>query len=218
MSTGDPAVSRLFSLDSCALSDALDRAGLRGGVTGLRAVSAARRIAGRVMTVKLGLADGITPRRHLCTAAIEAAAPGDIIVVEHHARADVAGWGGILSTAAQVRGLAGTIVDGAVRDVDESEAIGYPVFARLVVPLTARGRIVEQAWNGPIVVGGVVVRPGDLVIADGSGVVFLPSAQVDEVLSAAEQIAAREAAIAAAIRKGEPVSRVLGVEYETMLG
>ncbi len=211
-------LSRLRGLDSCAVSDALDQLGLPGTVTGIQRVSTDRRIAGRVVPVKLGPAAGAPARRHLCSAAIEAASSDDVIVVEHRTRDDAAGWGGLLSTAAGVRGVAGTIVDGAVRDVDDSRELDYPVFARTVVPRTARGRVAEHAWNEPVVIGGVDVKPGDLVIADGSGVVFIDAARADDVLTLAEAIAAREAALAAAVRNGAPVSEVLDGTYETMLG
>jgi regulator of RNase E activity RraA len=171
-----------------------------------------------VVTVKLVPADGRTSKQHLATAAIEASGPGDILVLSHRSREDCAGWGGILSRAAKVRGIAGTLVDGAVRDVDESREIGYPVFARGVTPATARGRIVEEGWNIPVDIGGVEVHPGDYVIADGSGVVFVPKARIEEVLLAAEEIAAKERAMAAAVESGKPVSRVMGGDYESMLG
>lgn len=209
---------RLRQLDSCAVSDALDSLSLSGVATGLRAVAAPRRIAGRVVTVKLvATVAGQPSKRHLGTAAIEGAKPGDVIVVEHHSRNDVAGWGGILSTAARLRGLSGTIVDGAVRDCDESDSLGYPVFASAVVPRTARGRVVEQSWNEPINVAGLTVAPGDFVIADGSGVVFLREAEAGRIVEKAEALAAKEAAMVAALKTGQPVSQVMAGNYETML-
>ncbi len=218
------AVERLSRLDTCAVSDALDKLGERGTVNGIRPLTGPAKIAGRVVTVKLvelvkiNGAEGATPKRHLCTAAIESAQPGNVIVVEHHARDDCAGWGGILSTAAKERGVAGTIVDGLARDIDESRAAGYPVFARAATPSTARSRIVEDDWNVPVRVGGVDVSPGDLVIADGSGVVFVSAARENVVLEAAEAIATREQAMAKAVRDGKPVSQVMGGDYEKMLG
>ena len=79
--------------DSCAVSDALDKLGLKGSVTGIQRFSTDRRIAGRVLTVKLDRAEGRSNTRHLCTAAIEAAKPGDIIVVEQRTGIDAASLG-----------------------------------------------------------------------------------------------------------------------------
>jgi regulator of RNase E activity RraA len=211
-------IERLARLDTGALSDALDRLGLAGAVTGIRPLTGSHKIAGRVVTVKLVAAEGRTSKRHLATAAIEASGPGDVLVIEHRSRKDCAGWGGILSRAAKARGIAGTLVEGLVRDVDESREIGYPVFARGAVPATARGRIVEESWNSPVDIGGVPVHPGDLVIADGTGIVFLAKSRIEDALLAAEEIASKERAMAAALEAGTPVSRVMGGDYEAMLG
>lgn len=209
---------RLTRLDTCAVSDALDRLGLSGVVSGIRPLTGAHKIAGRVVTVKLVAALGRTSKQHLATAAIEASGAGDVLVIEHRSREDCAGWGGILSRAAKTRGIEGTLVEGSVRDVDECREIGYPVFARAAIPTTARGRIVEEGFNVSVVIGDVEVHSGDYVIADGSGVVFVPKARIEEVLLAAEEIAARERAMAEAVESGKPVSQVMGGDYEAMLG
>jgi len=213
----DPLSNRLLKIDTCAVSDAMDALGLWGTVNGLNHISVRRRIAGRIQTVKLGPASTMVPKTHLCSAAIDASNPGDVIVIENHSREDAAGWGGILSAAAAAKGLSGTIVDGPARDADESIDIDYPVFARSTVSSTARGRISEHAWNVPIIVGRVYVEPGDLVIADSSGVVFLPKARELDVVAKAEEIAVKEAAMAKAVREGQPVSQVMGGDYEKML-
>jgi regulator of RNase E activity RraA len=154
--------------------------------------------------------------RHLGTAAIEAANAGDVIVVEH-GRADAAAWGGILSAAAKTKGIAGVIVDGAARDIDESRELEFPVFARHAVPLTARGRIVEESFQQQVKIGRIVVNPGDLVLADGSGVCFLAADKAQEVIENAEMIAGREALMKEAVMRGDRVSEVMGRDYEQML-
>lgn len=210
-------VSRLNRLDSCAVSDALDKLGLGGAVTGIQRFSTEHRIAGRVLTVKLDKAEGRANTRHLCTAAIEAAQPGDIIVVEQRTGLDAASWGGNLSIGAKVRGVAGVIVEGPARDIDDSRRLDFPVFARSATARTARGRILEVATNEPITVGEFTVHPGDYVIADSSAVVFVSAKEIERVLETAEQILAREEAMAQAIQEGNPISRVMGATYEHML-
>ncbi len=113
--------------------------------------------------------------------------------------------------------MSGVVVDGACRDVDESRALDFPVFARAAVPLTARGRAVEESFNEPVQIGGITVQPGDLVIADGSGVVFVPAAHAEAVVRTAEQIAAREAEMTKAVLAGRSVVEVMGRNYETMV-
>ena len=210
-------LARLARLDSCAVSDALDRAGLTGAVAGVPPLTGHFRIAGRVIPVLLGPPDATIAARHLCAGAVDAGGAGDVIVVAHQARTDCAGWGGNLSRAAQVRGIRATIVDGAVRDVDEARDIGYPVFATAATPRTARGRTQEVTWGEPIQFAGVDVDPGDYVVADATGVVFLPAARAAEIVTSAEEIADKEARMAADLDRGVPVSEVMGAGYERML-
>ncbi len=215
------AVRRLNRLDVCAVSDAMDKLGLRGGVSGLDQRSSTRRIAGRVLTVRLVAREQVPaaagPPRHLGTTAIEAAQPGDIIVVEQRSGIEAGSWGGILSLAAMVRGVAGVICDGPVRDIDEARQYDFPVYARALTARTARGRVAEIANNGPVTIGDVTVQAGDFAIADASGIVFVAAGDIDRLLDAAESIVAREAAMAKALLAGVPVSQVMGADYEHML-
>ena len=212
------AIGRLARLDACAVSDALDKLGLHGAVTGIQRLSSTRRISGRVITVQMQKDDGRPPAsRHLGTTAIEAAEPGDVIVMEQRTGIDAACWGGNLSFGAKLRHVSGVIVDGPARDIDEARDYDFPVFARTATSRTARGRIVEAGTNVPITVGDVTVNPGDFVVADGSAVVFIAHADAERVLDAAETIAERERAMVAALREGTPISQVMGRNYETML-
>jgi regulator of RNase E activity RraA len=214
----EDAITRLGKLDSCAVSDSLDRLGLKGAALGVGPLWPCWRIVGRCVTVKIKPAGLEKSRQHLCTSAIAAAAPTDVIVVDNGGRVDVAAWGGLLSLAAQVKRLSGVIVDGACRDVDESRELEFPVYGRAAVQVTARGRIMQQSFNEEIAFAGVQVHPGDLVIADGSGVVFIPRAKEAEVIAQAEALAQREAAMADAIRGGRSIVEVMEtMGYETML-
>lgn len=206
----DDLAARLGRLDACAVSDALDRLGLNGAVTGIPPqVPVNAPVTGRVITVRVGPRSDGRPRPHLGANAIATASPGEVIVVDHRGRLDVSAWGGLLSLAATRRGVAGVIVDGACRDVDEARGLAFPIFARAAVPVTARGRIVEESCREPVVIGGVPVSAGDWVIADSSGVVFVPQDRAGEVIGVAEKIAAREAAMAEAIRAGESIVDVM---------
>ncbi len=214
----EEAIARLAKLDACAVSDALDRLGLPGAVLGIGPLWPCPRIAGRCVTVKIKPAGLERSRQHLCTSAIAAAAPTDVIVVDNGGRVDVAAWGGLLSLAAQIKKVRGVIVDGACRDVDESRELGFPVYGRTAVQVTARGRIVQQSFNEEISFAGVQVHPGDLVVADGSGAVFVPRARELDVIVQAEALAQREAVMADAIRRGRSVVEVMEtMGYESML-
>src|SRR5215469_31631 len=215
----DTLAARLARLDTCGVSDAMDRLGLTGAVQGLGPMWPCPRIAGRVITVRLRRAEpGDHSPRHLGTAAIDAGGPGQVIVIEHHDREDAAGWGGILSLAARLKGIEGVIVDGTARDIDDSRDAQFPVYARAATPMTARGRVVEASMGEPIRVGDLHVANGDYVVADSSGVVFVSGALAEEIISTAEELAAREAAMAEAVRAGKSVVEVMGANYESMLG
>jgi regulator of RNase E activity RraA len=203
-------LDRLRALDSCAVSDALDTLGLPGAVTGIGPLWAVRDpVAGRVRTVLAGPRQSDRPAQHIAAAAIEAAGRGDVLVIANAGRTDVSCWGGILTLAATRRALGGVVIDGACRDIAESEAHGFPVFGRAVVPVSARGRIVQLAMAEPVVFAGVTVHPGDAVLADRNGVVFVPAAELGRVIALAERITAREAAMADAVLAGQPVTEVM---------
>lgn len=138
-------------------------------------------------------------------------------MLEQRVGVEAACWGGTLSLAASLRGIAGVVAEGPVRDIDEARALDFPVFARAVTARAARGRIQEIGWDIPIRVGLVDVNPGDYVVADATAVVFLPAAQINEALDVAEEITVRELAMAAALRSGKPVSEVMGAAYEDLL-
>jgi len=215
----EEAISRLAKLDTCAVSDALDRLGLPGAVLGIGPLWPCPRVAGRCITVKIKPAGLEKAKQHLCTSAIAAATPTDVIVVDNGGRLDVAAWGGLLSLAAKIKQVRGVIVDGACRDIDESRALAFPVFGRAAVQVTARGRIMQQSFNEEIQLAGVQVHPGDLVIADASGAVFIPRAREADVIAQAEALAQREAAMADAIRNGRSILEVMeSMGYESMLG
>lgn len=216
--TQDTLIERLRALDSCAVSDALDSVGLPPALTGIGPLSVAQKIAGPIVTVKLGPdkpPGGAV--RHLGTAAIEAARPGDVIVLEHSSGVECAGWGGVLSAGAEVRGIGGVVIDGPARDIDEARELGFPVYGRCAVARTARGRVYEQSFGQPIVVGGIPVEPGDYVLADSTGVVLIPAARLEEILRRAERIAAKERLMVEALRRGERITEVVGRDYESML-
>jgi regulator of RNase E activity RraA len=117
-----------------------------------------------------------------------------------------------------MRELSGVVVDGAVRDVDACEQFEFPVHARGTVPITARGRIMQEAWNVPVRLGDMAVRPGDIVMADVNGVVVIRVEALEQTLERAEAIAAKEQAMIDALRAGEDVLSVdKRFNYENML-
>jgi regulator of RNase E activity RraA len=203
-------LDRLRALDSCAISDALDTLNLPGATTGIRPLwPVGETVVGRARTVLAGPRQSDRPAQHIAAAAIEAAEAGDVLVIANAGRTDVSSWGGILTLAARRRAVGGVVIDGACRDIAESEEQGFPVFGRAVVPVSARGRIVQLGMDEPVEFAGVTVSPGDAVLADRNGVVFIPAAELERVVTLAERIAARESAMADAVRADQPVTEVM---------
>lgn len=214
----DTLIDRLNKLDSCAVSDAMDSLNLPGEVTGINNQTTKNKIVGQTLTVKLGA----TPPqggsvKHLCSGAIESGSKGHIIVIEQSTGLDAAGWGGVLSNAAQHNGIEGVIVEGPARDIDEAAELGFSVYARGHTARTARSRVYEQSYNTEVKVGDVKVNEGDYVIADGSAVVFIPKEKAEDVIQIAERIVAKEKLMTEAVRSGKPVGEVMGSNYENML-
>ena len=202
-------LERLMKLDTCAVSDALDQLNLKGATYGIRPQWDCGKVVGRAVTVKIQPAGETRPEAHLATPAVESAEPGDVIVIDNGGRPDQSCWGDILSNASQYKGIRGVVIDGATRDIDGSRDIGFPVFARAVVAHTARGRNQQESYNLIIQCGGTQVRPGDLLIADGSGVVFLAADKAEQIIETAERIQAREAEMIHAVRGGKSVVEVM---------
>jgi 4-hydroxy-4-methyl-2-oxoglutarate aldolase len=214
----EPIVERLLKLDTCAVSDGMDRLGLMGATYGVRPMWLCPKIVGRAVTMKIKPVGLDKPKQHLGTLPIDAAQPGDVIVIDNGGRPDTSCWGGLLALAAKTKGISGVVIDGACRDIDESRDVGFPVYARGAVPMTARGRVMQEAYNQEIEFAGVQVHPGDLVIADGSGVVIIPRSKEEEIVREAEAVAATEARMAEGIRQGMSVLEVLEkLGYEQML-
>jgi len=211
-------VGRLRRLDVCAVSDALDKLRLTGLESHVPQRSGEHRIAGAIVTLKVGVGTPLlgTPR-HLGTTAIEQASPDHVIVIEQRSGVDAGCWGGLLTLGARVRGVAGVVADGPVRDIDEARGYGFAIFTRSLTARTARGRVVELGTNVPIAPWAHPIKPEDFVIADRSGVAFIPAQKIDEVLQAAEAIVAREAAMAKALLAGAEPAAVMAANYENML-
>ncbi|NIL77874.1 RraA family protein [Rhodococcus sp. B10] len=189
-------------LDSAAVSDALDGLGKPSGIGGIIPVTGVSKIVGFAVTVEL---EPYTPGPsgpHIGSTAVASAGGNDVIVVANNGRTDVSCWGGLLSLGASLRGVRGTIADGCCRDLGEARELGYPVFSRGGIPATARGRLQQKSTGMPVEIAGVWVAPGDIVLADETGTVFVPREHAAEILAKAQAITARERSIAQDLRNG----------------
>ncbi|MDO4272951.1 MAG: RraA family protein [Eubacteriales bacterium] len=210
---------RIDKLGTTNLSDAMDALEIHGASIGVHKMyENCKKIIGEAVTVKLCAAGLTKSKSHLGINAIEAAKEGDVIVVDNGGREDVNCWGGILSTGAKYKGISGVVIDGCARDLDECQELDFPVYAKSTICITARGRIMEEATNVMVSFSGVQVRPGDVVVGDITGVVFIPQERLEEVVEKAEAIYAKEVAMCNDIKSGMSSAEVdKKYNYENML-
>jgi RraA family protein len=173
-------------LPTAALSDAArSRIALAARI---RPVWPGARLAGRAFTVSTPAGQHLSVRRSL-----EEAEPGDVIVIDGEGSIERALWGDLMARRARDRGIAGVVIDGAVRDIEEIAALGFPVFAITSVP-TGPLRELEGTVGQPISCGGLAVAPGDFVYGDADGVVIVPAPAHQATLERAREILAEELA------------------------
>ncbi|HEY6995478.1 MAG TPA: RraA family protein [Xanthobacteraceae bacterium] len=217
------AVERLLALGDPTgiISDTMDELGIAAGVIGasmLRPTIAGKTIAGPALTVR-NILQRIDPlagaRQHVNRMAeFEAhnlAQQGDVLVIQGVTA--VSNMGGISAQTGRRQGEVGAIVQGGVRDIAHSRALGYPIWASDITPVTGKWRLETVEINGAIEIGGVRVAAGDLVVADDTGVCFIPRDVVLEVLDAAEAKAKAEAVRCKAIDDGVPVPDISRATY-----
>jgi 4-hydroxy-4-methyl-2-oxoglutarate aldolase len=193
-------LTRADGLGTATLSDALDRLGLAGQCCGVLPLRPDARLAGPAFTVRYRAA-GLVERGTVGDY-IDDVPPGSVVVLDNAGRLDCTVWGDVLTGVADRRAIAGTVINGVCRDGARAIEIGYPLFARGRHMRTGKDRVEVDTIGEPADLGGVPVRPGDLVVGDGDGVVVVPRERITEVIAAAREIDAAETAIEAAVASG----------------
>ena len=204
-------IDRLARLPTATIANALDDVGKQINCpVALHPVAPGMSFAGPAVTVEVvaGEAGTYASTEFRVGAMIDAALAADVIVISAQgARASI--WGGMASLAAKLKGVAGLVVDGGVRDIDEMVEHQFPVFARHPVATTGRTRLKVQAINVPIEIDGVSVSPGDVIVADSTGIVVVPCADAATVAELAERYAADDRNAEAEIRNGLSFSEAM---------
>lgn len=192
-------------LSSSIISDVLDGMGIRGHAmdTTIRPVDDDLVIVGKAATMLM--TDQYDYSKDTFShqfQAIDALKPGEVMMVCCNGSERAALWGELLSTAARHRGAKGAIIDGVARDIKLIRDMGFPVFAKGINPISSKGRIIAVDHGCPVKMGGVMVYPGDLVVADIDGVVVVPGDKAEEVVEKALDVAARETKTRDELKKG----------------
>jgi 4-hydroxy-4-methyl-2-oxoglutarate aldolase len=202
-------LDRLAALDTNTVSDALDFLGLPGATFGLRPLWDCPKIVGRASTIELGPKTDTKPTVHLITPVVAAIQSRDRVLVIAGGIDGISCWGDILANAAHIKGIRGSVIDGMSRDIEGSEALGYPVYGRGVTMISARNRIVQVSSGQAVTVAGVRVEQDDYVIADRCGTVFVPAARIEAVIELGHRIARRQDGMVQAVRAGRSVADVM---------
>lgn len=191
---------------SATVSDVLDLLGIKAvtGASTLRPTTPDGRVVGTAVTVRK------VPRREPAALAAVGGRPdmgeieganqaraGDVLVIE--GQPDVSAMGGLMASMAKRQGAVGAIVDGGVRDVGHARSIGFPLWSTHVTPVTGKWRSEVIEVGGRVTIAGLIVNAGDLVIADETGVAFVPPELVGELVERVEAIAQIEDGYLAAL-------------------
>lgn len=216
----DPRIiSQFLALSTPNVSDALDRFQISGAPQGILPLYPCAKIVGPAATLKLvptGKAQESTVLGTL--AAIVKGGRGAVLVIDGGSNPGVNSYGGIAGATTRHHGLVGCVSDSVMRDVDEYKGYGLPVYARGIVQQSVRGRSSCAGYGIDVELGGVKVRPGDLIMADENGVLVIPMEHIGEVLKFAQHVRATEEKVIAAVRAGvDPIVAHENVRYDQML-
>ncbi|MFG3145095.1 4-carboxy-4-hydroxy-2-oxoadipate aldolase/oxaloacetate decarboxylase [Streptomyces sp. NPDC048243] len=188
-------VEAIAAYGTATVHEAMGRTGLLG--TRLRPVQQGVRVAGTAVTVLSWPGDNL-----MIHAAVEQCGDGDVLVVTTTSPSTDGMFGELFATALQRRGVRGLVIDAGVRDTAELRAMGFPAWAVAVSP-QGTVKATGGSVNVPVVLGGQVVRPGDVILADDDGVVCVPRADARRTAEASEAREHKEALARAAFREGE---------------
>ena len=195
------------SVGTSTLGDILDGMGLKGVVSGLRAMKDGTVLVGPAVTVKevSGVLGTYGIEDFPIGKAIDYGKPGDVLVFDNGGK-EISTWGGLASTAAKIRGIQGIVIDGGCRDADQIVELDFPVFTRHITPTTGKTRIKILELNGIIQCGGIRIRPGDIIVADGTGIVVVPQEKAQDIMEKAQEAEKAEEHFVEELKKGKTFS------------
>jgi 3-hexulose-6-phosphate synthase/6-phospho-3-hexuloisomerase len=191
-------ISLLKEVSTPNISDAMHR---KGAMRDIHPINAGTKIAGTAITVQTFAGDWAKG-----VEAIDLGGPGKVIVI-YNGSNYVAPWGGLATLSCKIKGIEGVVIDGAVRDVDEIRAMNYPVFASAIVPNAGDPKGMGEI-NAEITCGGQLVKPGDYIVGDDSGVVVIPRERAYEIARRAKEVEKNESRMYEEIRRGSTLSQV----------
>ena len=206
-------------LSTANVSDGLDRLGIKGCPQGIGPLwDACTKIVGPAATLKLVPVGQAEESPVLGTLqAVKRGHPGDVLVIDQGGRLDVNSFGGVAGFTTRHYGLVGCVIDGVTRDIDEFKQLNLPVYGRGFIQQSIRNRCACAGYAIEVSLGGVAVRPGDLIMADENGICVVPQDKMSEVLGFAQLFKSIEDNVIEAVRSGtDPVVAHDRVRYDMM--
>lgn len=195
-------ISELGKFSSATLHEAMGKIG--DLPYGIKPISPKMKVCGTAYTVKTIPCDNTILHR-----AYAYAKPGDVLVVDCSGHYEAGYWGDLMSLGAKTQGLAGLVIDGCVRDADEIEAMGFPVFSRGLC-IKGTGKHGDGTLNEPIILGNCIVNPGDIIVGDRDGVVVVPREKAQEAIEKATAREEKEADVRKHLLEGKTSIEIYG--------
>ena len=198
----DRHIRQLADIPTATLHEAIGKQGALPSA--IKPIAASMKLCGSAFTIDSMPADNLLLHRAIVQAKV-----GDVLIAKMSGHYEAGYWGELLTVAAMERGLAGLVIDACVRDADPIEALGFPVFCR---GLCIRGttKYGNGTLNEAIVIGGIVIQPGDVVVGDRDGVVVIPSERAGEAVEKSLARDEKEARTLEQLRAGKTTLEIYG--------
>lgn len=200
--TIEARIAALSPFSSTEISDALDACGVEGALLHIKPLTQGHKLIGPAYTIQYSPYQKIDGEFKKAADYIDNIPAHAVIVIDNQARVDCTVWGGILTRAALIKEISGTVVNGAVRDVNQIRDTGYPLFCIGQTMRSGKNRVHKTGEQCPIIINDITIYPGDFIVGDDHGVIKIPAHMIDEVCRKAHAIQRTEKKIIASINNG----------------
>lgn len=193
-------VPEFAKLDTPSVSDAMDKLGIPGGLLGIKPVVPGASFCGTAFTVHYTACGGVAGT---VGDFLDDVQPGEVVVIDNSGRDYCTVWGDLMTITSMRNGVAGTVIDGVCRDIPTIREKRYPIFTKGTYMMTGKDRVYVDAINQPVSISGRQVKQGDILLGDDSGVLVIPQERAEQILEAAQFVAAKEAEIEKGLHEGK---------------
>jgi isocitrate/isopropylmalate dehydrogenase/regulator of RNase E activity RraA len=200
--TMETQLQKLHTYSTPQISDALDALGIEGALLDIKPLMQGMKLIGPAYTVEYTSNKKNSKQFKNAANYIDSIPKDSVIVIANKGRIDCTVWGAILTQMAIQRGIAGTVVHGAIRDIDFIQAAKYPLFCTGIYMRSGKNRVHKLSEQKPLLINGVTIHPGDIIFADNHGTLVIPRHLINSILNKAKQIKLTEQKIASAIQEG----------------